>query len=324
VASRVADVLLRGLGVDYLESYRSEISAVTAGDVQRAARKHFHPDRAAVVVVGDARKVHGDLAAVGPVSITDTEGEALALSDLDVRRSDVSLDASRMRTGEFGYQLLFQGNPAGEATITVDRPGEDRYRMKIDLSVAGRSQSVTATMTGDLTPISATQEGMGGSRDLTYEDGRVSGTATVPDPEADRQQGQRGPPPMTETKVDTALAEGTIDGSMDMPAVLSAPLSEDTGFSLPVFAPGSGVNQLDATVTGQRTVEVPAGSFETWVVEVSRPQQTVTLYVTRDAPHMLVKQEIAGQPVTLELQSAPGTGGGSGGAGGGAGTGGGG
>jgi hypothetical protein len=49
-------------------------------------------------------------------------------------------------------------------------------------------------------------------------------------------------------------------------------------------------------------VEVPAGTFETYRVQVSG-EQPMTLHLRRDAPHVLVKQELAGMPIMLELQS---------------------
>jgi zinc protease len=38
----------------YLETYRDRVTAVTAEDVLAAARQRLHPDRQAVVLVGDA------------------------------------------------------------------------------------------------------------------------------------------------------------------------------------------------------------------------------------------------------------------------------
>ena len=42
---------------DYLHIYRDRINAVTADEIQRAAQSHVTPDRAAIVVVGDAAEI---------------------------------------------------------------------------------------------------------------------------------------------------------------------------------------------------------------------------------------------------------------------------
>jgi len=302
VASQVADVLLRGLGIEYLESYRSEISGVTAADVQEAAREHVHPDRATAVVVGDARKIHGALEGIAPISLWNTDFERMEPADLEVRRSDVALQASRIRRGTFGYSLRIQEKPLGEMTMTVESTGDGGVRIREEMK-GQISRTATYEMTGDLSPVSSSMEASMGpvslGRDLTYEGARVTGEATVPD--RSDQGGGSGMPSTRRVSVDTTLAEGTLDASMNTAAVLASPLSEGFELQAPVFSPGQGVNSLDVTVTGRETVEVPAGSFETWSVDLEGPEQTATIYVTREAPHLMVKQEVAGQPVTVVL-----------------------
>lgn len=55
--SELGGVLTRieyyGLGLDYLKKYPSLIQSVTKDDVLRAARRHLHPDKAILVIVGD-------------------------------------------------------------------------------------------------------------------------------------------------------------------------------------------------------------------------------------------------------------------------------
>lgn len=134
------------------------------------------------------------------------------------------------------------------------------------------------------------------SRDLSYDGTRVTGRATVP-----RQGGGGGGANTRQVKVDTTLAEGTLDGETNLAAVLASPLSADFEVEVPVYSPGQGVNALNVSVTGRETVEVPAGTFETWAVEIQSPNQTATIYVTRESPRFLVKQEVAGQPVSVVL-----------------------
>lgn len=309
VASQVADVLVRGLEVDHLETYRSRIAEVGADDVQEAARRHLHPDRAAIVVVGDATQVRDDLAEIGPVALYDTEGEPLELADLEVRRSDVAFDASRMRTGAFEYGIVVQGNSIGESTITVTEAGDDRYRVRQEVSAGGGGQTASYVVTRDLAPVSVTMSGQMGpvstGRDLEYADGRVSGTATIVSgrPAGGQGAGQQGPPETEDVEVDTTLAEGTLDDNMDVATVLSAPLEEGAEFEVPVYSPSGGVSQLTARVAGRETVEVAAGSYDTWVVELDRAEQPATVYVTAGTPRMLVKLEFADQPVSQELRS---------------------
>jgi len=56
-----------GYPPDFLERYRSGIEKVTTADVNRVARKYIHPDKLAVLVVGNAKDFDRDLATFGKV-----------------------------------------------------------------------------------------------------------------------------------------------------------------------------------------------------------------------------------------------------------------
>ena len=65
IASALAGLVVQRLPDDELERYRPSVAAVTADQVRSAAESHIHPDRAAIVVVGDAGRVEPDLRAAG-------------------------------------------------------------------------------------------------------------------------------------------------------------------------------------------------------------------------------------------------------------------
>lgn len=68
-----ADELL-GAGPDVLSTYKNRILAVTAEQVQVAARKYLHPDAINIVIVGDGNQVYGELASIAPVRVVDRDG----------------------------------------------------------------------------------------------------------------------------------------------------------------------------------------------------------------------------------------------------------
>lgn len=74
VAERIMQTYMLDLGRDYLGAYRSRIEAVTAEQVQEAARKYIASDHPAIVVVGDATKLAKVLRTIGPVEVFDIEG----------------------------------------------------------------------------------------------------------------------------------------------------------------------------------------------------------------------------------------------------------
>jgi zinc protease len=60
-----------GYPPDFLERYRAGIERVTADDVARAARKHVHKDRIALLVVGKESDFDRPLSSFGPVTNVD-------------------------------------------------------------------------------------------------------------------------------------------------------------------------------------------------------------------------------------------------------------
>jgi zinc protease len=63
-----------GLPADYWDTYPEKISKVTAGDVQRVAKKYIPADNAQIIVIGDAPKISDALAKFGPIEKWDSDG----------------------------------------------------------------------------------------------------------------------------------------------------------------------------------------------------------------------------------------------------------
>jgi zinc protease len=78
VVGAVSGLVVHDLPDDELARYRPSIEAVTVDDVRRAATEHLEPDRAAVVLVGDADRFVTDLesAGIGQVLVERDEAEA--------------------------------------------------------------------------------------------------------------------------------------------------------------------------------------------------------------------------------------------------------
>lgn len=73
LSGKLSSLAVYGLPDDYYDHYRDRLMAVTAQEVREAARRRLMPDRAAVVVVGDAAELRGGLEAldIGPVEVVD-------------------------------------------------------------------------------------------------------------------------------------------------------------------------------------------------------------------------------------------------------------
>ncbi len=71
VASRLAELRLYGLPMDYYNTYVQRVMSVTAADVRRVANEYIRPERSAIVVVGDRSTIEAGLRAlpVGEVEL---------------------------------------------------------------------------------------------------------------------------------------------------------------------------------------------------------------------------------------------------------------
>jgi predicted Zn-dependent peptidase len=65
VVAALGGLFIHELPDDELARYRSAVEAVTIDAVQQAAQDHIHPDRLAIVAVGDADVVAAELESVG-------------------------------------------------------------------------------------------------------------------------------------------------------------------------------------------------------------------------------------------------------------------
>jgi predicted Zn-dependent peptidase len=293
VAARITDALLFGEPLEELANYPARMRAVTAEEVRSAAQLHMRARQAHVVVVGDATQVLEGLEAVAPVTLLDLDGNPLDRDEVLAPPPPPSWDGTRLEAGIRRYELLVEGNPLGTAEHRLERDGEDWVATSSLTSALAGNQSTTLRFSAsDLTPKSLVQSqsagGMQISADLTVVDGRIVGEVSLPA----AMGGDRS--------LDLERGDLLLPG-MDEFAMAASSLSEGVRLRIPYLDGTRGTPiQLEARVMGREEVEVPAGTFDCWRVEVSGAQPLV-LYLRAEGPHILVKQEFAGQPVSLVL-----------------------
>ena len=139
---------------DYLQTYRDNINAVTAEDVQRVAQKHIHLDTLAMIIVGDAAQL---LEQVGPYSenieVYDAEGNVKDVKDLIVDPNAPPANVA----GNWSLKLdvLPLGNPEGGISLQQDADGAVTGTLSVDYFGDG---NVTGSVAGNsLTMMMPTQ-----------------------------------------------------------------------------------------------------------------------------------------------------------------------
>jgi zinc protease len=83
---QLVQIKMYGLPGDYLQHYRERVSAVTAEDIQRAAKQYITTESAAIVIVGDAAAVMDQIEPYSQnIELYDTNGKPKELSTLKER-----------------------------------------------------------------------------------------------------------------------------------------------------------------------------------------------------------------------------------------------
>jgi hypothetical protein len=156
-----------------------------------------------------------------------------------------------------------------------------------------QTTTLTLSPTGAVRTVmqSGSMQGQATKIDATYANGRVKGSATT--------ASQTGPKTVT---FDTTVAPGTIDENAIAAIIPTLPWSKTAAFTLPVFSPGDGVAKtFNLRVTGTQSVTVPAGTFDSYVVEMSGGQVPLMIYVTTAQPYRIVKSAPVGPPIEIVL-----------------------
>ena len=294
VAGQLATNRLLGLPLEEITEYPERIRQVTSQDVQRVAREHLHPDELAIIVVGDGRELVEMLDGIAPMEFFDVRGDPLTRDEVLGLAEPTAWQADRLEAGIRRYDLYLQGEPMGSAEYTLERDGDSWVSTTFVTSPGGSQESRLRFSALDFSPQALEQEIAQGPMDIRaqvqVEEGRLQGSVSLPE--------QMGGP----QDYDRDLAPGVLLPGMDELALAVADLEEGARFSIPLMDLTQGEEiTLEVRVTGQESIQVPAGSFDTWVVEVSGGPAPLTLYLREEAPHILIRQEFQGQPVRLDL-----------------------
>lgn len=296
VAGQLATARLRGLPEDYLEEYRSRVAEVDADDVQRVARAHLKPSQSLVVVVGDATQIYDKVASFGEIHLFDVEGNPITKADLEVKAAEVTLDASAIEPMTLVYSINVQGNPLGEFTTVVTREEAGGMQVVKSQTTGGAGmmqleQQVSfeaETFRGLSSSMKQTMGPQTAEVNLQMEGGKVVGTVNP---------GQGEP-----RQVDQEVPQGTLLPGMDDYAIWVADLAVGETIELPAFNAMSGSTYtMKVNVVADTTLSVAAGEFEAYELEVGG-DQPATLWARKQAPHIVLRQDIAAQPVSIELK----------------------
>lgn len=122
LTSLITQQQLFDLPKDYLQTYRDKVNAVTAEDVSRVAKQYILPDKAAIVIVGDAEDLLDQVKAyASKIEIFDTQGRRQNLDDYAKRDEKPLVDVS----GKWQLTVEAQGQQLPPLSITLEQKGAE-------------------------------------------------------------------------------------------------------------------------------------------------------------------------------------------------------
>ena len=295
IASQVGQVKLLGLDKKHLENYRKEIAKVTVEDVQVAMQTYLHPDRLAIVAVGDAADVRDVLMPIASVALYDIEGTPMSPDELSVEGTDYAFDSSSLKDFKAVYSVKVQDAiELGDMETSLTRTGDSfAAHSKLDgMILIEEELSFGAEKFEPLSyrfHMSAMGQEM--KAEYTFTDGTATGHI-----EGGKEEGPRD--------VSVKLVEGcVVSGALEY-VIATLPLGETRSYKFPSLDTQSGkLENVRITVEGEEDLLVPAGSFATYKVRVRRGEGEQVFYVQKAFPHLIIKQEVPAQQLKIELKS---------------------
>jgi hypothetical protein len=206
------------------------------------------------------------------------------------------VDLARRAAGADSLAIRLQGREVGHQRSTFGPTAGGGWRHTETTVMTGRMEQTTTVELGpDGTMRAVVQRGTAGGQpmatNLTYQDGRVRGRSSNPAPDG------------TTRAFDIDSAVGAVVDDNALQALVPAlPLAEGAGWSATMFS--SGQNRLvpiTLTVAAREAVEVPAGRFDTWRVEVSGAAAPLAFSITAAAPRRVVRVQVIGAPFEFVL-----------------------
>jgi hypothetical protein len=140
-------------------------------------------------------------------------------------------------------------------------------------------------------------QGMDTAVDVTYAGGRAKGTASAPDM-------QNGQMKLKSVTIDTTIAEGTLDDNAVQALIPAFRWQPGAKWTMNVLSAGQGeVKPWTLVVAAADSVIIGGKPVQAHRAELTGPESPITFWVSTDAPHLLLKIAVAGQP--LEMLRVP-------------------
>lgn len=215
--------------------------------------------------------------------------------------------------GSAEFQSLSVGEAPwtdGEVTLyqITNSAGEDAGQMRITLSTLDSESRLMQREVGglfrenlEITMKASNLRPIGSHLTRTHNDGEEQITATYNGSKVNMQFTTKR---NVTTDEQVSIPSDSYDYRSIMMLLRALPLENGYATKINGYLPISGsLERMEIIVNRSETVEVPAGSFQTWKVLMNTRSNRSTAWLSAEAPYLLVKYEDGANGATFELQS---------------------
>ena len=294
VADAVGNARLMGLPPDFVQTYRVRLGAVTADEAAAAAKAAIRPDQSVIVVVGDGQKIYDRIKGLAPVRIVDAEGNALTPDDLNPKAGAIDLDLAALVPRRDSLAIMVQGNQLGWLRGVLEKTS-DGFRYIEDTRIAtfvAQTTTLDIDAKAEMKQVtqSGTVQGIAAAINVSFTGGRAKGSASTP--------GQDGK--IRTIEIDTVFTPGTLDDNAVQALLPAFRWAPNAKWTFQVLSTGQGeFRTMTLAVTGSESLTLGTAVVECYTVELTGGLQTVNFWISKVAPHLLMKLTVAGAPIEM-------------------------
>lgn len=214
-----------------------------------------------------------------------------------------STDFQALRVGEIPWgdteTTLYQitdsaGESAGQMRITLSNIDEESRLMQREIGGVFREELAISMKANNLRPIESNMV-------RTHRDG-IESIRAIYDGSQVNMQFTTKINVMTDERA--SIPSDSYDYRTVMVLLRALPLESGYATKVNGYLPISGtLERIELIVSGAETVDVPAGTFETWEVSMNTRSNRSTAWIGSEAPFPLVKYQDGSNGALFELQS---------------------
>lgn len=221
---------------------------------------------------------------LGGCGVGSTDFQALRIGDIPWGKTEITL-----------YQITDSaGEDAGQMRITLSNIDDESRLMQREIGGIFREELAISMKANNLRPIESNLV-------RTHRDG-IESIRAVYDGSQVNMQFTTKINVMTDERA--SIPSDSYDYRTIMMLLRTLPLESGYATKVNGYLPISGtLERVELVVSGTETVNVPAGTFDTWEVSMNAQSNRSTAWIGSEAPFLLVKYKDGANGATFELQS---------------------